>query len=84
MILPVNAPQNMIAYGTGTFEVKDFVRTGIPLTLAAFALILLLGRPTGSGSGWYDGHPPLLIPAGFAYPLPWGSDQLPLGNEVIP
>jgi sodium-dependent dicarboxylate transporter 2/3/5 len=43
MILPVNAPQNMIAYATGTFEVKDFVRTGIPLTIAAYLLILLLG-----------------------------------------
>ena len=42
-ILPVNAPQNMIAYGTDTFEVNDFVKSGIPLTLIAFALIMLLG-----------------------------------------
>ena len=42
-ILPVNAPQNMIAYGTDTFEVKDFVRTGIPLTIIGYLLILLLG-----------------------------------------
>ncbi|EGO63389.1 DASS family sodium-coupled anion symporter [Acetonema longum] len=42
-ILPVNAPQNMIAYGTETFEVRDFIRTGIPLTIIAFVLILLLG-----------------------------------------
>lgn len=42
-ILPVNAPQNMIAYGTDTFEVKDFIRTGIPITIMAYALILLLG-----------------------------------------
>ncbi|MBF0207001.1 MAG: DASS family sodium-coupled anion symporter [Oligoflexia bacterium] len=42
-ILPVNAPQNMVAYSTGTFEVKDFVKTGIPLTIAAYLLILLLG-----------------------------------------
>lgn len=42
-ILPVNAPQNMIAYGTNTFEVRDFVRSGIPLTLIGFALIMLLG-----------------------------------------
>ncbi|KYZ75877.1 hypothetical protein AXX12_11835 [Anaerosporomusa subterranea] len=42
-ILPVNAPQNMIAYGTETFEVKDFVKTGIPLTIIAYLLILLLG-----------------------------------------
>ncbi len=42
-ILPVNAPQNMVAYGTETFEVKDFIKTGIPLTIIAYALILLLG-----------------------------------------
>lgn len=42
-ILPVNAPQNMIAYGTETFEVRDFIRTGIPLTIIAYALIVLLG-----------------------------------------
>ena len=42
-ILPVNAPQNMIAYGTGTFEVRDFVRTGIPLTIIAYLLILAMG-----------------------------------------
>ena len=42
-ILPVNAPQNMIAYGTNTFEVRDFVRSGIPLTLIGFTLIMLLG-----------------------------------------
>ena len=41
-ILPVNAPQNMIAYGTDTFSVKDFIRTGIPLAIAAYLLILLL------------------------------------------
>ncbi|MCE5244244.1 MAG: anion permease, partial [Desulfobacteraceae bacterium] len=41
-ILPVNAPQNMVAYGTDTFEVKDFIRTGIPLTIAAYLLILML------------------------------------------
>ena len=43
MLLPVNAPQNMIAYGTGTFEAKDFLRTGIPLTIAAYVLVLALG-----------------------------------------
>jgi solute carrier family 13 (sodium-dependent dicarboxylate transporter), member 2/3/5 len=41
-ILPVNAPQNMVAYSTDTFEVKDFIRTGIPLTIAAYLVILLL------------------------------------------
>jgi anion transporter len=41
-ILPVNAPQNMIAYGTETFSVSDFVKTGIPLTFMAYGFILLL------------------------------------------
>jgi len=40
-ILPVNAPQNMVAYSTDTFEVKDFIRTGIPLTFIAYGLIIL-------------------------------------------
>ena len=42
-ILPVNAPQNMVAYSTDTFEVRDFVRTGIPLTIIAYGLVLLMG-----------------------------------------
>lgn len=42
-ILPVNAPQNMVAYGTDTFSAKDFVRTGLVLTVIGFALLLLLG-----------------------------------------
>ncbi|MHC1759292.1 MAG: DASS family sodium-coupled anion symporter [Negativicutes bacterium] len=42
-ILPVNAPQNMVAYGTETFEVRDFIKTGIPLTVIAYLLIMVLG-----------------------------------------
>lgn len=42
-ILPVNAPQNMVAYGTDTFAARDFVRTGLVLTVIAYALVLLLG-----------------------------------------
>lgn len=49
-ILVVNAPQNMVAYATGTFEARDFVRTGLVLTVIAFALVMLLGA-TGGG-GW--------------------------------
>ncbi len=41
-ILVVNAPQNMVAYGTETFEARDFVRTGLVLTVIAFALVMLL------------------------------------------
>jgi anion transporter len=42
-ILVVNAPQNMVAYGTGTFTARDFVRTGLVLTVIAMALVMLLG-----------------------------------------
>jgi len=42
-ILVVNAPQNMVAYGTETFEARDFVRTGLVLTVIAFALVMILG-----------------------------------------
>lgn len=41
-LLPVSAPQNMLAYGTGTFTVKDFLKTGIALTIIGYLLILLL------------------------------------------
>jgi solute carrier family 13 (sodium-dependent dicarboxylate transporter), member 2/3/5 len=41
-ILPVNAPQNMVAYSTGTFEARDFRRTGFPLTLLAYVTVLVL------------------------------------------
>ena len=42
-ILPVNAPQNMVAYGTDTFEARDFVRTGVVITVAGYLLVLLMG-----------------------------------------
>ena len=40
--LPVNAPQNMVAFSTGAFAAKDFIKTGIPLTIIAYGTILLL------------------------------------------
>ena len=30
LVLPVNSPQGMVAYGTDTFDVKTFMTTGIP------------------------------------------------------
>jgi len=42
-ILVVNAPQNMVAYGTDTFHARDFVRTGLVLTLIAIVLVMVLG-----------------------------------------
>jgi anion transporter len=40
-ILPVNAPQNMIAYGTDTFDARDFVRTGLVITLVATVFLVI-------------------------------------------
>jgi solute carrier family 13 (sodium-dependent dicarboxylate transporter), member 2/3/5 len=42
-ILVVNAPQNMVAYGTETFEARDFVRTGLVLSVIALGLVMALG-----------------------------------------
>ena len=42
-ILVVNAPQNMVAYGTETFVARDFVRTGLVLTAIAVVLVMVLG-----------------------------------------
>ncbi len=39
-ILPINGPQNMLAYGTGTFEARDFIRVGVVLTIIAYAMLL--------------------------------------------
>ena len=43
-ILVVNAPQNMVAYGTDTFEARDFVRTGLVLTVIALGAGDAAGR----------------------------------------
>lgn len=41
-ILPVNAPQNMLAFGTGGYEAKDLMKLGIPITVIGLALVALL------------------------------------------
>jgi solute carrier family 13 (sodium-dependent dicarboxylate transporter), member 2/3/5 len=40
-ILPINGPQNMLAFGTETFAARDFIRVGLVLTVVAYALLLL-------------------------------------------
>lgn len=40
-ILPVNSPQGMVAYGTDTFLVKDFIKTGLAITVVAYILVLV-------------------------------------------
>src|SRR5262249_53094063 len=40
-ILPINGPQNMLAFGTDTFEARDFIRVGIVMTAVAYAGLLV-------------------------------------------
>ena len=40
-VLPVSDPHLMIAYGTDTFEVKDLMKIGIPLTIIALLLLIV-------------------------------------------
>ncbi|WP_176719313.1 anion permease, partial [Staphylococcus aureus] len=40
-LLPLSAPQTMLAYGTCTFTVKDFLKTGIPLTIVGYILVIV-------------------------------------------
>lgn len=41
-ILPTNAPQNMLCYGTGAFSTIQFAKVGVVMTLAGLALLVLL------------------------------------------
>ncbi|MCQ4159420.1 anion permease [Roseomonas sp. GC11] len=40
-ILPTNAPQNMLCYGTGAFSMAQFAKVGLVVTVAGYLLILL-------------------------------------------
>lgn len=40
-ILPINGPQNMLAFGTDTFEARDFIRVGVVLTIIAYVMLLI-------------------------------------------
>ncbi len=51
-ILPVNAPQNMIAYGTGTFQARDFIRTGLVITAVGMALLVVFSLTYWSWMGY--------------------------------
>lgn len=37
-ILPVNSPQSMVAYGTESFTIKDFMKVGIVFTVVIYVL----------------------------------------------
>ncbi len=40
-LLPISSPQGMLAYGTGTFQIKEYFKAGVPLTIVGYLLILL-------------------------------------------
>lgn len=40
-LLPVSAPQNMLAYGTGAFTTKDLLKSGIPITIIGYIIIII-------------------------------------------
>ena len=40
-LLPVSAPQNMLAYGTGAFSSKDLLKVGLPITVIGYILVVL-------------------------------------------
>ncbi len=50
-ILPVNSPQGMVAYSTDTFEVKDFIKTGVPITIIGYALLVVFAMTYWSWLG---------------------------------
>ncbi|WP_330994818.1 DASS family sodium-coupled anion symporter [Staphylococcus pseudintermedius] len=41
-LLPVSSPQSMLAYGTETFTVKDFLKVGIPITIVGYILVVIM------------------------------------------
>ena len=42
----------MIAYGTDSFGARDFVRTGVVITLAAFVLLAIFSLTYGLRMGY--------------------------------
>ena len=54
-MLVVNAPQNMVAFGTGTFQGRDFTRSGVVLTVIGYLLILLLTATWWDWLGYVKG-----------------------------
>lgn len=41
-ILPVNAPQNMLAYGTGGYTGEQLLKIGVPITIIGWLVVILL------------------------------------------
>lgn len=41
-LLPISSPQGMLGYGTGAFQIRDYFKAGVPLTVVGYLLILVL------------------------------------------
>ncbi|MDB5774634.1 MAG: transporter divalent anion:Na+ symporter, family protein [Herbaspirillum sp.] len=51
-MLPINAPQNMVCLGTGTFNARQFAKVGIVLTLVGYGLMLVFSATYWRWLGW--------------------------------
>ena len=51
MILPVNSPQNMVAYSTGSFDTRTFAKIGLQLTFASLVTFALFSVTWWKWSG---------------------------------
>jgi anion transporter len=51
-VLPVNAPQNMVCIGTGTFTAAQFRRVGLWVTAIGYAMLLLFAATWWKWLGW--------------------------------
>lgn len=54
-MLVVNAPQNMVAFGTGAFNGREFTRSGVVITIAGYLVILLLSATVWNWMGLISG-----------------------------
>ena len=41
-LLPISAPQNILIYGTGAFQTKNVLKSGIAITIFGYFLIRIL------------------------------------------
>jgi len=43
-ILPVNSPQGILAFATGTFTAKDCMKVGLPITIIGYILLIVFAK----------------------------------------
>ena len=50
-ILPVNSPQGILAFATGTFTARDCIKVGLPITIIGYILLLIFAQTYWRGLG---------------------------------